>query len=97
MLLTLPTTCSFAYQNTQCNLPPSYILSIISNEEDLIGVSCIEHLEPIKYKIKKLQENRFLPNGKIKVENIKMVSTNCIKGSKQDYEDIYLQRIKYDH
>jgi hypothetical protein len=96
MLLTLPTTCSFSYQNTQCNLPPSYILSIISNEENLIGVSCIEHLEPIKYKIKKLQDNKSLPNGKLKVENIKMVSTNCIKGSKEDYEDIYLQRLKGD-
>ena len=96
MLLTLPTTCSFSYQNTQCNLPPSYILSIISNGEDLIGVSCIEHLEPIKYKIKKLQENKALPYGKLKVEKVKMVSTNCIKGSKEDYEDIYLQRLKDD-
>lgn len=94
MLLTLPTKCSFSYRDTQCNLPPSYILSIISNEENLIGVSCIEHLELIKYKIEKLQENKSLPQGKLKVENIKLVSTNCIKGTKEDYEDIYLQRLK---
>jgi hypothetical protein len=94
--LSLPTTCSFLYGNIQCNIPPSYILSIFSNEEYLIGVSCIEHLEPIKYKIQKLQEKKFLPNGKLKVENIKMVSTNCIKGSKQDYEDVFLQRLNDD-
>jgi hypothetical protein len=96
MLLTLPTKCSFSYKNIQCNLPPSYILSIISNEENLIGVSCIEHLEPLKYKIKTLQENKSLPNGRLKIENVKMVSTNCIKGSKEDFEDIYLQRLKDD-
>lgn len=92
--MNLPTKCSFSYRNTRCNLPPSYILSIISNEQYLIGVSCIEHLELIKYKIEKLQAKKSLPNGKLKVENIKLVSTNCIKGSKEDYEDIYLQRLK---
>ncbi len=94
MLLTLPTKCSFSYRNTRCNLPPSYILSIISDEQYLIGVSCVEHLERIKYKIEKLQAKKSLPYGKLKVENIKLVSTNCIKGSKEDYEDIYLQRLK---
>ena len=92
--MTLPAKCSFSYQNTQCNLPPSYVLSIISNEESLIGVSCIDHLELIKYKIEKLQTKKSLPNGKLKIENIKLVSTNCIKGYKEDYEDIYLQRLK---
>ena len=92
--MTLPTKCSFSYQNTQCNLPPSYILSIISNEEYLIGVSCVEHLELIKYKIEKRLEKKSLQYGKLKVENIKFVSTNCIKGSKEDYEDIFLQRLK---
>ena len=92
--MTLPTKCSFSYRDTQCNLPPSYILSIISSEEYLIGVSCIEHLELIKYKIEKLLENKSLPHGKLKVENIKLVTTNCIKGSKEDYEDIFLERLK---
>lgn len=92
--MNLPTKCSFSYRNTQCNLPPSYVLSIISNEENLVGVSCIDHLELIKCKIEKLQTKKSLPNGKLKIENIKLVSTNCIKGSKEDYEDIYLQRLK---
>ncbi len=96
MLLSLPTTCSFSYGNTQCNTPPSYIISILSDEEYLIGVSCIEHLESIKSKIQDLQSHKSIPKGKLKVEDIKMVSTNCIKGSKEDYEDIFLQRLKND-
>jgi hypothetical protein len=53
----------------------------------------MEHLEPIKHKIKKLQHNKTIPNGKLKVENIKTLSTNCIKGSQEDYEDVYSQRL----
>jgi hypothetical protein len=54
----------------------------------------MEHLEAIKYKIKKLQQNHSIPNGKLKIENIKMVSTNCIKGSHEDYEDVFSQRLR---
>jgi hypothetical protein len=92
--LALPIACSFTNQNIKCNLPPSYILSILSDEEYLIGVSCIEHLNAIKYRIEKLQTTESLPIGTLKVDNIKTVSTNCIKGSKEDYEDIFLQRLK---
>jgi hypothetical protein len=92
--LTLPRKCSFSKLDTQCDIPPSYILSVIEKEEYLVGMSCLEHLEPIKYKIKKLQHIHSIPNGKIKIENIKMVSTNCIKGSQQDYEDVYSQRLR---
>ena len=91
--MSLPTKCSFFNQDTQCVIPPSYILSVIENEEYLIGVSCLEHLEPIKSKIKKLQQTKSIPKGRLKVENIKMVSTNCIKGSPEDYQDVYSKRL----
>jgi hypothetical protein len=54
----------------------------------------MEHLEPIIHKIKKLQQDKTIPNGKLKVENIKMLSTNCLKGSQEDYEDVYSQRLR---
>ena len=54
----------------------------------------MEHLEPIKHKIKKLQQNKTIPTGKLKIENIKMLSTNCIKGSQEDYEEVYSQRLR---
>ena len=95
--MTLPRKCSFSKLDTQCDIPPSYILSVIEKEEYLVGMSCMEHLEPIKYKIKKLQQNHSIPNGKLKIENIKMVSTNCIKGSQEDYEDVYSQRLRENY
>lgn len=91
--MTLPKKCSFFTHNTQCDVPPSYILSVIENEEYLIGVSCLEHLEAIKSKIKKLQQTKSIPNGRLKIDNIKMVSTNCIKGSPEDYEEVYSKRL----
>ena len=91
--MTLPKKCSFFNHNTQCDVPPSYILSVIENEEYLIGVSCLEHLEAIKSKIKKLQQTKSIPNGRLKIDNIKMVSTNCIKGSPKDYEEVYSKRL----
>ena len=91
--MTLPKKCSFFTQDTQCDMPPSYILSVIDNEEYLIGVSCLEHLEAIKSKIKKLQQTKSIPNGRLKIDNIKMVSTNCIKGSSEDYQEVYSKRL----
>jgi hypothetical protein len=57
-------------------------------------VSCLEHLEAIKSKIRKLQQTKSIPHGRLKIDNIKIVSTNCIKGSPEDYEDIYSQRLR---
>lgn len=91
--MTLPKKCSFFTQDTQCDMPPSYILSVIENEEYLIGVSCLEHLEAIKSKIKKLQQTKSIPNGRLSIDNIKMVSTNCIKGSPEDYQEVYSKRL----
>lgn len=91
--MTLPKKCSFFTQDTQCDMPPSYILSVIEKEEYLIGVSCLEHLEAIKSKIKKLQQTKSIPNGRLNIDNIKMVSTNCIKGSPEDYQEVYSKRL----
>jgi hypothetical protein len=91
--LILPKKCSFSTDAVQCDIPPSYVLSVIENEEILIGVSCLDHLEPIKSKVRKLQKTKSIPYGRLKIDNIKMVSTNCIKGSTEDYEDVYSQRL----
>jgi hypothetical protein len=56
-------------------------------------VSCLEHLESIKSKIKKLQQTKSIPNGRLNIENIKMVSTTCIKGSPEDYQEVYSKRL----
>lgn len=73
-------------------MPPSYIISIQSNDEFLVGMSCEDHYEFIKRKIELLQKTNLLPKGKIKIQNIRMISTNCIKGTKEDYEEVISQR-----
>lgn len=73
-------------------MPPSYIISIQSNDEFLVGMSCEDHYEFIKRKIEVLQKTNLLPKGKINIQNIIMISTNCIKGTKEDYEEVISQR-----
>jgi hypothetical protein len=84
--MALPNKCSYSSQRIQCNIPPSYLISIDSNEEFLVGMSCEEHQELICKKLMLLQEKNLLPKGKIKIQNTKNVTTNCIKGTKEDYE-----------
>ncbi|MFB5598726.1 MAG: hypothetical protein ACE5SW_00665 [Nitrososphaeraceae archaeon] len=92
-IMALPNRCSYSSQSTQCNIPPSYFISIHSSEEFLVGMSCEEHQLPIGEKIRLLQEKNLLPKGKIGIQNIKIVTTNCIKGTKEDYEEIFYKRL----
>lgn len=73
-------------------MPPSYIISIQTDDEFLVGMSCEDHYEFIKRKIELLQKTNLLPKGKINIQNIRMISTNCIKGTKEDYEEVISQR-----
>ena len=88
----LPQKCSFVIKNLKCDLPSSFIVTIKNEQEYLIGTSCKDHLENILKKIKILQDKKILPLGKLMIENTKIVSTNCIKGTSKDYEDVKLQR-----
>ena len=90
--MVLPNKCSYYTQRIQCNVPPSYLISIHNSEEFLVGVSCEEHKLPIDKKIKLLQEKNLLPKGKIKIQDIKIVTTNCIKGTEKDYEEVLYKR-----
>ena len=91
--MALPNKCSYSSERIQCNLPPSYLISIHNNGEFLVGMSCEEHQLLIGKKIRMLQEKNLLPKGKIKIQNIKIVTTNCIKGTKDDYEEIFSKRL----
>ena len=90
--MALPNKCSYSSKKIRCNIPPSYIISIQSNDEFLVGMSCEDHHEFMKSKIDLLQKRNLLPRGKIKIQNSKMVSTNCIKGTQEDYEEVISQR-----
>ena len=90
--MSLPNKCSHNTQRIQCNVPPSYLFSIHSNEEFMVAVSCEEHKLSIDKKIRSLQEKNLLPKGKIQVQDIKIVTTNCIKPTEVDYQDVFYNR-----
>jgi hypothetical protein len=82
----LPNTCSLKMGDSGCQIPPSYIVSInTQNEEYMIGVVCKEHMREIEKRLTTLQVLTKLPRGNIKFEPIKMIMTDCIKGGDEDY------------
>jgi hypothetical protein len=45
----------------------------------MVGVVCSEHKSIVSERIKQRQEHGLIPKGKIKFQEIKMVTTNCMK------------------
>jgi hypothetical protein len=80
ILLLLPKQCSFRTENRPCHYPPSEVISIITESgEYMVGVVCSEHKTIVSERIEQRQEHGAIPNGKIKFQEIKMVTTNCMK------------------
>ena len=90
--MVLPNRCSFFTKKHRCKIPPSFILSIIEVEEYLVGMSCHEHVKKLQEKIIMMQKKNQVPKGRINIQKTIMVSTNCIKGNKDDYEDVLFRR-----
>lgn len=87
--MTLPRSCSFRSQQTNCNLPPNYILSLEDNDnnEYMIGAVCDTHKEAVKARIQALQANSKIPSGKIKFNPVVILGTNCLKIPHEEYEN----------
>ncbi|MDQ3838306.1 MAG: hypothetical protein M3297_03445 [Thermoproteota archaeon] len=76
----LPKECSFREKNIRCNIPPSEIISIITEKgEYMVGVICSMHRSPMRKHITHLQQEGKIPMGRIGFQEIKMVNTSCIK------------------
>ena len=73
-------------------MPPSYIISIKSNEEYFVGMSCEHHYKSFERKIQMLQQRNLLPKGKINIQNSRIISTDCVKCSNEDYEEVIAKR-----
>lgn len=79
-LLLLPKQCSFRAENKPCNYPPSEIISVITEGgEYMVGVICSQHKSLIRERIEQHQAKGQIPDGKIRFQDIKMVTTNCMK------------------
>jgi hypothetical protein len=79
-LLLLPKQCSFRAENKPCNYPPSEVISVLTESgEYMVGVICPEHKSLVRGRIEQRQAKGEIPDGKIRFQDIKMVTTNCIK------------------
>lgn len=96
MYLVLPESCSFAYKGTKCPLPPAFIIEIIdetTNSKFMVGVACPDHKVVLEKKFISLQENNVIPQGKIVLTNIRVVHTDCVRGTLEDEEEVKLKRL----
>jgi hypothetical protein len=75
----VPERCSIMTKGRICTLPPSHIVSILSeNEEYMIGLVCSDHILLMKSKTISMQKSGKIDNGRIKFQKIKPVMTDCL-------------------
>ncbi|MDQ3971869.1 MAG: hypothetical protein M3219_00360 [Thermoproteota archaeon] len=76
----LPKECSFRGKSKHCTYPPSEVMSIATeNGEYMVGVICSKHKTLVRRHVQHLQRGGAIPEGKIRFQDIKMVTTSCIK------------------
>lgn len=88
----LPKSCSLKVNGNYCQVQPSHIVSITAQQEEyMVGVVCDDHRQEIQERLKALQVLE-VPMGKIKLQRIKMVMTDCINGGDDDFTETKLTR-----
>jgi hypothetical protein len=45
----------------------------------MVGVACSEHRNDVKWRIMQNQDKGEIPNGIIRLQDIKIVTTDCVK------------------
>jgi hypothetical protein len=75
----VPERCSIMIRGKICNLPPSHIVSVLSdNEEYMIGLVCSDHISLMKSKAISMQNSGVINKGEIRFQKIKPVMTDCV-------------------
>ena len=89
----LPKHCCVRVNGKDCYMSSSYIVSIASLTEDyMIGVVCNDHRDGLEERLKVMQSTGNVPAVDIKIQPVKIVSTDCIRGTDDDYYDVYSKR-----
>lgn len=74
-----PAKCSIMVNGKVCTLPPSHIVSILSEcDEYMIGLVCNDHILSMKSKALSMQKSGKIKKGKIKFQKVKPVMTDCV-------------------
>lgn len=92
----LPERCSIRVEDGQeCQLAPSYVVSVSSSEgEYMIAAVCEDHRAILESKLAAMQKAGKVRQGRINFQPVKMVVTDCVMGmdDDDDYIDIELNR-----
>jgi hypothetical protein len=79
-LLLFPKRCSHRSGSDPCRYPPSEVISIVTESgEYMVGVACTVHGNDVKARIIRHQIKGEIPNGIIRLQDIKIVTTDCVK------------------
>lgn len=79
-MLLFPKQCSHRSGNDPCQYPPSEVISVVTESgEYMVGVACSEHRNDVKRHIMQHQSKGEIPNGIIRLQDIKIVTTDCVK------------------
>jgi hypothetical protein len=74
-----PERCSIMVNGKLCTLPPSCIVSILSEKEEyMIGLVCNDHILLMKTKARSMQKSGIIDEGIIRFQKIKPVMTDCV-------------------
>ncbi|MDQ3806984.1 MAG: hypothetical protein M3298_02330 [Thermoproteota archaeon] len=77
----LPEHCSAKIEGVECQLAPSYIISVKSHEgEYMVGVVCDDHKCVLETRLVAMQDSKKIPQGSIHFQQVKAVVTDCITG-----------------
>lgn len=91
----LPETCSVKVGGVECQLPPTYVVSIQSEHgEYMVAVVCDDHRDGLENRLAAMQSTGRVPAGRIHFQPVKMVTTDCVAGMEEDYVEIELKRGK---
>jgi len=54
----LPDKCSISEGNMDCVVPPAYVITVVSNNDEfMLGITCEKHKTSVFSKIKSLQSD----------------------------------------
>ena len=85
----LPEHCSAKVKGEECQLAPSYIISVKSHQgEYMLAVVCNDHKCALETQLVAMQEANKIPQGSIHFQPVKAVVTDCVTGIDEDYIEL---------
>ena len=88
-IVLLPEHCSAKVEGEECQLPPSYVISVKSHDgEYMLAVVCEDHKSAFEARLTVMQEANKIPQGTIHFQQVKAVVTDCVTAINEDYIEL---------